>query len=85
MCTHYKVVFADELMWIVRVSKPGRSMYMEEKEVAVIIYFTSNTTIPVPGIIAFGAAEDNVAGFSSFMVFLIGGNLGMKLFDRNLD
>jgi len=86
----YQVVFTDGLQWIVRVPKPGRSMYLEEKvrgEVAVIKYIKSNTSIPVPDIIAFGSAEENVGGFGPFMIteFIVGDNLGVKLFDSNLD
>ena len=86
----YQVVFTDGLQWIVRVPKPGRSMYMEEKvrgEVAAIKYIKSNTSIPVPDIIAFGSAEDNVGGFGPFMIteFVVGDNLGVKLFDSNLN
>ena len=86
----YQVVFTDGLQWIVRVPKPGRSMYMEEKvrcEVAAMMYIKSNTSIPVPDIIAFGSAEDNVGGLGPFMIteFVVGDNLGVKLFDRNLN
>lgn len=70
MCTRrqlnicYQVVFTDGLQWIVRVPKPGRSMYMEEKvrgEVAAIKYIKLNTSIPVPDIIAFGVEFVNRA------------------------
>ena len=85
-----KVVFTDGLQWIVRVPKPGRSMNMEEKvrgEVAAIKYIRLNTSIPVPDIIAFGSAEDNVGGFGPFMImeFVVGDNLSVKLFDRNVN
>lgn len=68
--------------------KPGRVMFMEKKvrdEVAVMKYIKSTTSIPVPDIIAFGTAEDNVGGFGPFMIteFIVGDNLGVKLFDGN--
>lgn len=86
----YKIRFTDGLQWIVRVPKPGRSMYREEKvrsEVAVIKYIKLNTSIPVPDIIAFGSAEDNIGGFGPFMIteFVVGDNLGVKLFNDNLN
>jgi hypothetical protein len=63
-------------------------MFMEKKvcdEVAVMKYIKSTTSIPVPDIIAFGTAEDNVGGFGPFMIteFIYGDNLGVKLFDGN--
>ncbi|KAH6723679.1 hypothetical protein BKA61DRAFT_566291 [Leptodontidium sp. MPI-SDFR-AT-0119] len=63
-------------------------MFMEKKvrdEVAVMKYIKSTTSIPVPDIIAFGTAEDNVGGFGPFMIteFVVGDNLGVKLFDGN--
>ncbi|ESZ98208.1 phosphotransferase family protein [Sclerotinia borealis F-4128] len=84
----FKIAFADGLRWIVRVPKPGRVMFMEKKvrdEVAVIKYIKSTTSIPVPDIIAFGTADDNVGGFGPFMIteFICGDNLGVKLFDTN--
>jgi hypothetical protein len=86
----FKVAFADGLRWIVRVPKPGRVMFMEKKvrdEVAVMKKIKSNTNIPVPDIIAFGTAADNVGGFGPFMIteFIFGDNLGVKLFDSNSD
>ncbi|TAQ85277.1 hypothetical protein B7494_g6395 [Chlorociboria aeruginascens] len=84
----FKVAFADGLQWIVRVPKPGRVMFVEKKvrdEVAVMKYIKSTTSIPVPDIIAFGTAEDNVGGFGPFIIteFIYGDNLGVKLFDGN--
>ena len=66
----------------------GRVMFMEKKvrdEVVVMKYIKSTTSIPVPDIIAFGTAEDNVGGFGPFMIteFVSGDNLGVKLFDSN--
>lgn len=86
----FKVAFSDGIRWMIRVPKPGRSMHMEEKvrgEVAVMKYIKSNTSIPVPDIIAFGTAEDNVGGFGPFMIteFMIGENLGDKLFSSDVD
>ncbi|KAH8723979.1 kinase-like domain-containing protein [Phaeosphaeriaceae sp. PMI808] len=84
----FKVAFADGLQWIVRVPKPGRVIFMEKKvrdEVAVMKYIKSTTSIPVPNVIAFGTAEDNVGGSGPFTIteFIFGDNLGVKLFDSN--
>lgn len=88
MC--FKVAFTDDVRWIVGIPKPGRAMLMEKKvqdEVAVMKYIKSTTSIPVPDIIAFGTAEDNVGGFGPFIIteFISGDNLGVKLFDSNSD
>ncbi len=83
----FKVAFSDGLRWIVRVPKPGRVMFMEKQvrdTVAAMKKVQSTTNIPVPNIIAFGTAEDNVAGFGPFMIteFVFGDNLAAKLYNN---
>ncbi|KAI5195320.1 hypothetical protein E4T38_09167 [Aureobasidium subglaciale] len=58
----HKVLFEDGTAWAVRYPIPGRVMHSDEKirrEAAVMMSVKKRTQIPVPKVIALGAAADN--------------------------
>ncbi|KAI5266821.1 hypothetical protein E4T47_08163 [Aureobasidium subglaciale] len=58
----HKVLFEDGTAWAVRYSIPSRVMHPDEKtrrEAAVMMFVKEHTQIPVPKVIALGAAADN--------------------------
>ncbi|KAL8783685.1 MAG: hypothetical protein Q9195_009310 [Heterodermia aff. obscurata] len=61
-----------EAHWLMRFPIPGAVMHPEAKvrhEVAVMRYLYENTTIPVPRVVAWGTAEDNIfEGVGPFII-----------------
>ncbi|KAI5236517.1 hypothetical protein E4T43_08568 [Aureobasidium subglaciale] len=58
----HKVLFEDGTAWAVRYPIPSRVMHPDEKtrrEAAVMMFVKEHTQIPVPKVIALGAAADN--------------------------
>ncbi|KAJ5096309.1 hypothetical protein NUU61_005665 [Penicillium alfredii] len=57
--------------WLIRFPLPGKSMILDEKvcrEALLMQYVANNTSIPVPRVIAYGAASENPTGLGSFLI-----------------
>ncbi|KAF3491015.1 uncharacterized protein GIQ15_00532 [Arthroderma uncinatum] len=57
--------------WLIRFPVLGKAIFAEEKyqnEVAVMRFIRQNTKIPIPEIIAHGAAAENPTGLGPFMI-----------------
>lgn len=79
-----KVQFEDNIKWIVRFAVPGKVMNGDEKirrEVATMQFIKTETTIPIPLVIAWGTSDDNSLGLGAFIImeFIEGESLGKIL------
>jgi hypothetical protein len=78
------VQFEDNIKWIVRFAVPGKVMNGDEKirsEVATMQFIKTETTIPIPLVIAWGTSDDNPLGLGAFilMEYIEGESLGKIL------
>lgn len=67
----FRMKFEDNSSAMVRFTKPGVTMFPEEKvrnEVAMIRYIYDNTTIPVPFVLDWGTKEETPIGLGPFIV-----------------
>ncbi|KAI1506308.1 hypothetical protein F5X99DRAFT_426370 [Biscogniauxia marginata] len=83
-----KVKFSDGTAWLVRFPRVGNvcNKYADEKvamEVEVLHLVRDNTTIPVPGVKAWGSATHNPLGLGPFIImdFIEGVSLDALLKD----
>ncbi|GIK03864.1 hypothetical protein Aspvir_007939 [Aspergillus viridinutans] len=57
--------------WLIRFPLPGKSMFPDEKvhrEAVLMEFIGSRTQIPVPRVIAYGAAHENPTGLGPFII-----------------
>ncbi|EAW19681.1 uncharacterized protein NFIA_027550 [Aspergillus fischeri NRRL 181] len=57
--------------WLIRFPLPGKSMFLDEKvrrEAVLMEFVGSRTEIPVPRVIAYGAAHENPTGLGPFII-----------------
>ncbi|RLL93707.1 hypothetical protein CFD26_100790 [Aspergillus turcosus] len=57
--------------WLIRFPLPGKSMFLNEKvhrEAVLMEFIGSRTRIPVPRVIAYGAAHENPTGLGPFII-----------------
>ncbi|KAK2813937.1 hypothetical protein FQN50_000338 [Emmonsiellopsis sp. PD_5] len=66
-----RMKFTDGSSAVARVPIPGKTMFPEEKierEVAVMRFLQTCTTIPVPYVLHYGPAEENPSGMGPFII-----------------
>ncbi|PWY87426.1 phosphotransferase enzyme family protein [Aspergillus heteromorphus CBS 117.55] len=87
-----KMVFSDSTAWMVRFPRGGKVCedYMDEKvsmEVMALRLLRNKTTIPVPGVQAWGPAFSNPLGLGPFIImdFIDGVSLSDLLRDPNAE
>lgn len=66
-----RIVFEDEVAWIVRVPLPYRVLQRDrhtEREVAILQFLRARTSIPVPEVIAYGFGDNQHPDLGPFII-----------------